>query len=130
MQQKPKAQKMGFKTVSYLLGNFSQMTSYLYKPVQRSQENEQVSQNISNELRILKGSSRITSTNDIEVKKARRFSEDPFKDNQHDISVSSLDCANEVSPVVEQEGSSTSDDTSLESIIEANLEEDQNETEA
>jgi hypothetical protein len=94
------------------------------------QENEQVSQNISNELRILKGSSRITSTNDIEVKKARRFSEDPFKDNQHDISVSSLDCANEVSPVVEQEGSSTSDDTSLESIIEANLEEDQNETEA
>lgn len=37
MMTQPKSSKKAFKTVSYLLGNFSQMANYLYKPVQRTQ---------------------------------------------------------------------------------------------
>jgi hypothetical protein len=129
MTQQAKARKMSFKTVSYLLGNFSQMASYLYKPVQKPQENEQTTLNISKQFSALKGSSTIVSNTDLLVTKTRRFS-DPFniKDNQHDIE-SSIDSQDDnFSPVVEQEGSSTSDD-SQDSTIEAILMKSQTETE-
>jgi hypothetical protein len=113
---KPKARRMSFKTISYLLGNFTN------KAV-RSQENERVSPKISNELLALKGSDKVVSDNYFSrVSKERRHTEDHFEDNQF-VTESSEEEA--LSPVAEQEGSSTSDD-SQESSIEAILSETQN----
>lgn len=72
---------------------------------------------ISKDFTALKGSTRITSTTTLVLAKERRFS-DPFKDNQHDAESSA---ESEISPIVEQEGSSTSDDSqesSLDTVLE------------
>ena len=68
------AQRMSFKTVSYLLGNISQMASYLYQPKAKK---------MPNEFHALKGSDIVTSINAIKVqkKKARRFT-DHFQEDQ------------------------------------------------
>jgi hypothetical protein len=112
----PKAQRMSFKTISYLLGNLTQMASSLYKPVQRSQEHEGVSTQ-NHEFGALKGSSKVTSTSKIGVAIQRRYTEDHFEENQ-DVTESSDE--ENLTPVVEHEGSSTSDD-SKDSSIEAVL---------
>jgi hypothetical protein len=73
---------MSFKTVSYLLGNFSQMASYLYKPVQENPKRVHVpSKKLSHEFQALRGSSITTSINAIKVKKTRRYT-DHFQEEQ------------------------------------------------
>jgi len=62
----PKAQRMSFKTVSYLLGNFSQMASYMYKPKDKAPPSE---------FQALKGSGIVTSINSIKVSKPRRYTD-------------------------------------------------------
>jgi len=98
-----------------MVGTFSHLASTFYKPVQRSQNNEQVSKNISDQFAALKGSSTIISINDIKFNKERRYT-DHFEENQNDLDSSVESHHNQVSPVGEDEGSSTSDDSQESSI--------------
>lgn len=105
MMSEPKAresQRMSFKTVSYLLGNFSDMASYLYKPKTSPSK-------VPNEFQALKGSDIVTSINAIQVPKKQRTLTDHFNEDQLSSSLSDGERS-------DQEGSSTSDDSQDTSI--------------
>ena len=82
MSEPPKAshaQRMSFKTVSYLLGNFSQMASSMYKPKDKA----------PTEFQALKGSGIVTSINSIKVSKPRRYTDHFNEDQEPNTSIGS-----------------------------------------
>jgi hypothetical protein len=81
------------------------MAKSLYKPVPRVQENERVC--LTHEFQALKGSGTITSGTKLSVAKQRRLT-DVFKDAQSEPSDSQEES---FSPIVEQEGSSTGEES-------------------